>query len=34
VLVDEREMRTLFPPARIIHERIWGFTKSLVAVVC
>ena len=31
-LLDEREMRELFPDARIVKERFLGMVKSLVAV--
>lgn len=31
-LLDEREMRQLFPEAEIHRERFLGFTKSLIAV--
>lgn len=31
-LLDAREMRRLFPEARIVRERFFGLTKSLVAV--
>lgn len=31
-LLGEREMRQLFPDARILKERFFGFTKSLIAV--
>ena len=31
-LLDEREMRRLFPKADIWHERFLGFSKSLIAV--
>ena len=31
-LLDEQEMRALFPDAKIIRERFLGMTKSLIAV--
>ena len=31
-LLDEREMRELFPDATIIKERLLGIAKSLIAV--
>ena len=31
-LLDEREMRELFPDAKIIKERFFGIVKSLIAV--
>jgi hypothetical protein len=31
-LLDEQEIRVLFPDAEIWHERALGMTKSLVAV--
>ena len=31
-LLDEREMRELFPDARIVKERFLGMSKSLIAV--
>jgi hypothetical protein len=31
-LLDERELRQLFPDAEIWHERVLGLTKSLIAV--
>ncbi len=31
-LLDERELRRLFPDAQIWHERLFGITKSLIAV--
>jgi len=31
-LLDEREMRELFPDATIIEERFLGMVKSLIAV--
>lgn len=31
-LLDERELRGLFPEAEIIHESFMGMTKSLIAV--
>lgn len=31
-LLDERELRELFPAARVIRERFCGWTKSLIAV--
>ena len=31
-LLDERELRQLFPEAEIWHERVLGLTKSLIAV--
>ncbi|MDQ7030857.1 MAG: methyltransferase domain-containing protein [Ardenticatenia bacterium] len=31
-LLDERELRQLFPDADILHERVLGFTKSLIAI--
>jgi hypothetical protein len=31
-LLSFGEMRQLFPGARVIRERLWGITKSLVAV--
>jgi SAM-dependent methyltransferase len=31
-LLDERELRQLFPDADIWHERVLGLTKSLIAV--
>lgn len=32
VLLEERQMRELFPDAVILHERFAGFSKSLIAV--
>jgi len=31
-LLDARELRRLFPEAKIVRERFFGFTKSLIAV--
>ena len=31
-MLDERQMQTLFPGAKILKERCFGFTKSLMAV--
>ena len=31
-LLDEQELKRLFPDAEIWHERVLGFTKSLIAV--
>jgi hypothetical protein len=31
-LLDDREMQQLFPEARIVRERFFGLTKSLIAV--
>ena len=31
-LLSYREMQALFPGARVLRERFWGLTKSLVAV--
>lgn len=32
VLVDKVQMQSLFPDARILTEKFWGATKSLIAV--
>jgi hypothetical protein len=34
ILLDAPELRSLFPDARIVRERLGPFTKSLIAVRC
>jgi hypothetical protein len=31
-LLSTRQMRVLFPEARIVHEKILGFNKSIIAI--
>ena len=31
-MLDKRQMQALFPDAKILKERCFGFTKSLMAV--